>query len=120
MILFMTLGVVSAIFQQNIASQNQAAKFISTLNDYPSIVAKISFQLENTQEKAGSFQLSQDNVYQWTATVVSQASGVTQYSPEAGAAETAEGIFVLYDITVTDKKEFSFNFRQTVWKSSAV
>ena len=120
MILFMTLGVVSAIFQQNIASQQLALKYVSVLDDYSSVVARINFQLETTEQRAGSMQFADDNVYEWSASVVSSASGLTQYSPEAGAAETAQGVYILYEVTVTDSKDFSFNFRQLVWKSSAV
>lgn len=116
-ILFMTLGLVAVVFQQNFATQIQAGKYITSLADYNSLQAQIRFELEQGHVK-GSITTANTN-YSWEAKKLKQAPELLGFSPETGNAETAIGVLTLFNVIVSNESALTYEFRQTIWQISA-
>lgn len=116
-ILFMTLGLVAVVFQQNFATQMQSVKYINSLADYNSVQANIRFELEQGKVKGNISTVN--NQYSWQAEVLNKAPELLGYSPETGAAETANGVLVLFNVTITSDSAITYDIRQTIWQTSA-
>ncbi|WNO61662.1 prepilin-type N-terminal cleavage/methylation domain-containing protein [Rheinheimera sp. MMS21-TC3] len=115
-ILFMTLGLVAVVFQQNFATQLQSVKYINSLADYNTIQANIRYELE--QKKVKGDITTVNNKYSWKAEVISAAPEIRGFSPETGAKETGAGFLVLYNITISSESAITYDFRQTIWQIS--
>lgn len=48
-ILFMTLGLVASVFQQNLQMQQRAIKHLAAAEYFPSVVSQIRFDLEHAK-----------------------------------------------------------------------
>lgn len=116
-ILFMTLGLVAVVFQQNFATQIQAGKYIASLSDYSSLQAQIRYELEQGRFK-GSVTTATAQ-YNWEAKKLKQAPEILGFSPETGNAETAIGVLTLFNVIVSTDTALTYEFRQTVWQINA-
>lgn len=117
MILFMALGLVSSVFQQNLRSQMQANKYLLATQSYMSIQAEIRFQLEQGTSE-GSIQ-TPAGPFNWKAELEEQRQELADLSPEAMPGAIG-GSLRLYKITVETENQFSFEFKQAVWSDKLV
>lgn len=117
MILFMALGLVSSVFQQNLRSQMQANKYLLATQSYMSIQAEIRFNLEQGTSE-GTIQ-TPAGPFTWTAELQEQRQELADLSPET-APGAVGGTLRLYNITVVTESQFSFEFKQAVWSDKLV
>lgn len=116
-ILFMTLGLVAVVFQQNFATQIQATKYITSLSEYSSVQAQIRYELEQGRYKGNISTMASQ--YNWEAKKLKQAPELLGFSPETGNAETAIGVLTLFNVVVSTDSALTYEFRQTVWQTNA-
>lgn len=116
LLLFVSLAVVSVIFQQNLATQAQAAKYFAALEHFPSIQAQIRFEIEQGRMQ-GEMAYANEQ-YKWQAEVTQQGRELTGVSPETGQQEGTSGILQLITIKVTAPNNIEFEMKQTRWQNS--
>ena len=116
LLLFVSLGVVSIIFQQNIFTQSQAVKYFDALEHFPSIQAQIRFELEQGHMQ-GQLKLGEQE-YQWQASVIQQGMELIGVSPETGQQEGTTGILQLINISVTAPNNLEFEMKHTRWQNN--
>lgn len=117
MILFMALGLVSSVFQQNLRSQMQANKYLLATQSYISIQAEIRFHLEQGTTE-GSIQ-TPAGLFTWSAELEEQRQELADLSPEAMQGAIG-GSLRLYKILVETENQFSFEFKQAIWSDKLV
>jgi hypothetical protein len=118
-ILFMTLGLVASVFQQNIAMQSRAIGHLQVADDYNSLVAQIRFELGN--DKVDGEIEHNGRRYQWLATEVSRAKEISSLDEESTGYMGNIGMLVLFNIAVTPEVgSGAFEFRQAIWQNKEV
>ena len=113
-ILFMTLGLVASVFQQNLNMQQRAIKHLAAAEYFPSVVSQIRFDLEH-DKREGSIALNSE-VYQWQAAELSRAKEISSVD-ESGMDYLGNiGMLVLFNVTVAKEKGGeTIEFRQAIW-----
>lgn len=117
MILFMALGLVSSVFQQNLRSQMQANKYLLATQSYMSIQAEIRFHLEQGTTE-GSIQ-TPAGLFTWSAELLDQRIEFAEEMAEAKQTGNL-GTLRLYLIKVQSESGFSFDFKQAIWSDKLV
>lgn len=115
-ILFMSLGLVAVIFQQNISTQLQSSRYIKKLADYPSVQAQLRFELESGKRK-GDIE-RQGLLYSWKAERLATGQELVSFSPETGNREGNPGMLVLYLVTISTGFGTDIEVKQAVWQNS--
>lgn len=116
-ILFMTLGLVASVFQQNLQMQQRAIKHLAAAEYFPSVVSQIRFDLEQ-DKREGSITLNSE-VYQWQAVELSRAKEISSVD-ESGTDYLGNiGMLVLFNVTLTKENGGeTIEFRQAIWLNS--
>jgi len=117
-ILFMSLGLIAVIFQQNFDTQRRAQLYLQDAQEYPSVLAQVRFELEQGT-KNGEIE-SALGVYRWQAEALESAVEVEYINPESGLPQGGTGLLNLFEITVENEQtHHGYSFRQAVWLNSA-
>lgn len=118
MILFMALGLVAAVFQQNMQTQLQAEKYLQATQDYVTIQSQIRFQLKQGEHQGEI--MTPAGSYSWTAELVEQRMEMAALDTEGGSRMTGQGSLRLYQVKVESSNKVNFEFKQAVWSDRLV
>lgn len=118
-ILFMALGLVGVVYQQNFDTQRRAQQYLKEARVVQSLMAAIRFSLEQglVEGKLKMVGMS----FQWKATLIEAKPEINSISPETGLPESGIGKLNLFNIVVTsDETQHDFEFKQAIWLSNRV
>lgn len=116
-ILFMVLGLVGVVYQQNYDTQRRTQQYLNEARAVQSLMAAIRFALLQGQVEGKLKSIGMS--YQWKATLVEAKSEVSSISPETGLPENGIGKLNLFNILVTnDETQHDFEFKQAIWLSN--
>jgi len=116
-ILFMVLGLVGVVYQQNYDTQRRTQQYLKEARAVQSLMAAIRFALQQG-EVAGKLKMIGMS-YQWKATLIEAKPEINSISPETGLPENGIGKLNLFNIVVTnDETKHDFEFKQAIWLSN--
>lgn len=113
LILFMSLAVVSAIFRQNLDTQQKALSYLKHSQHFPNLLAQIRYRLE-AGERSGQITL-EAQPYTWQATELKQAVAVGVADPETMAVTSDGSRLVMWEIELLENERSIWRVQQAIW-----
>lgn len=113
LILFMSLAVVSAIFRQNLDTQQRALMYLKHSEQFPNLLSQIRFRMESG-ERSGQIMLG-DSSYTWQATQLKEATAVGVADPETMVLTSDGSKLVMWEIELLENERSIWRVQQAIW-----
>lgn len=113
LILFMSLAVVSAIFRQNLDTQQRALLYLTHSERFPNLLTQIRFRLESG-ERSGQIAVG-EQTYSWQATELKQAAAVGVADPETMVITSDGSRMVMWEIELLENERSIWRVQQAIW-----
>ncbi|WP_110456323.1 PulJ/GspJ family protein [Shewanella algidipiscicola] len=118
-ILFMALGLVGVVYQQNFDTQRRTQQYLKEARVMQSLMAAIRFALQQGESEGKLNMVGMP--YSWKAKLIEAKPEINSVSPETGLPESGSGKLHLFSIEVTNENtQHDFEFKQAVWLSNRV